>query len=314
MWFEKIIALFLIFCLQTEVEAQLSFGKEFDALIDEANGLYEEEAYESSGKLYDKALALKEGIFPLSGYYKDAINAWAKARNLDKTYFYLFKLLEKGWITFEELYNSRSLQMIKDDLRWNEIVRIVEEKSRKYGKVAKNLEDIWHKDQTLRQLFPCAKEEFKSDSISMAYFKNLMSVQDSLNLVNVEEIIDTYGWLGANKIGDKANGTLWLIIQHSNQDVIQKKYLPLIKESVLLGETAASKYAFLVDRIAVNNGELQVYGTQICTDKITKQKEVCPIYQPEKVDDRRQEVGFEPLKDYLQFFEIEYKYVNEKDK
>ncbi len=297
----------LILCSPFQLDAQLSFGKEFDTLMDRANDLYEEKDYKAAGLLYDEALALKNGNYPLTGYYKDGIKAWARAGNMDKAYLYLFKLLEKGWITQDELTQSETLKLLKGDARWQEALQRINRKNQRYGAETATLIDIWHKDQTLRRLMACAEEKFQSDSVSMGYFWQMMNVQDSLNLVTVEAIIDKYGWLGANKIGDQANRTLWLVIQHCNQVKVQQKYLPLIKASVLKGETPASKYAFLVDRIAVNLGEPQVYGTQICTDRETGQKQVCPITDPENVDERRKEVGFEPLQEYLEFFGADFK-------
>jgi hypothetical protein len=43
-------------------------------------------------------------------------------------------------------------------------------------------------------------------------------------------ILQKYGWLGHEEIGDQANTTLFMVIQHSDQ-VAQEKYLPMLRSS-----------------------------------------------------------------------------------
>ena len=120
-----------------------------------------------------------------------------------------------------------------------------------------------------------------------------MGRQDSINLAQVEGIVAEYGWLGEHKIGDEANGTLWLVVQHASLET-QEQYLPVIEASVLRGETPASKLAFLRDRIAYNRREKQYYGTQVVQIKETGKYKPYPIADPGQVDQRRQEIGLEP--------------------
>ena len=134
-------------------------------------------------------------------------------------------------------------------------------------------------------------------------FHQVMGRQDSINLAQVEGIVAEYGWLGEHKIGDEANGTLWLVVQHASLET-QEQYLPVIEASVLRGETPPSKLAFLRDRIAYNRREKQYYGTQVVQIKETGKYKPYPIADPGQVDQRRQEIGLEPLADYLDFFGI----------
>ncbi len=43
-----------------------------------------------------------------------------------------------------------------------------------------------------------------------------MLKKDSLNLQKISQILDKYGWVGAEKVGEKANQTLFLVIQHAD--------------------------------------------------------------------------------------------------
>lgn len=289
-------------------KAQLSFGKEFDHLIERAYDCFEQDLYYESGILYDSALVIKKGIYPLSSYHISATKSWARANDKNRAFYHLFLAIEKGWVTINNINDSEDLVSLKIDPRWIVAINEIREKNAKYKEIVNKLEVIRSQDQFLRQLISCAKENSNIDSNEMYLIYETMGKYDSLNLILVEKIVSDYGWLAVNKIGDRANQTLWAVIQHCSKEDIQQKYLPIIKNSVLKGETPASQYAFLVDRIAVNSGELQVFGTQICTDTTTKEKSVCPLQNPNQVDERRKEIGFEPLNEYLNFFDVKYSY------
>ena len=128
-------------------------------------------------------------------------------------------------------------------------------------KIRQVLESINVKDQTLRLVLPDVEKKFGFDSEEYKYFWSLIENQDVTNLSQVLDIIDTHAWLGKNEIGEKANQTLWLVIQHASLD-IQQKYLPLLAKSVEKGESDGWNLAFLEDRILLRKGEKQKYGTQ----------------------------------------------------
>jgi hypothetical protein len=79
--------------------------------------------------------------------------------------------------------------------------------------------------------------------------------------------------------------------------------LELMREAVADGVSDATELAYLEDRVAVNTGRPQRYGTQVeCVGGHAEAQEVA---DPETVDERRAEVGMEPvaLDDYLADFE-----------
>ena len=54
------------------------------------------------------------------------------------------------------------------------------------------------------------------------------------------------------------------------------------------------------DRALMHNGEPQIYGSQVVNDELYE------LVEPEYVDQKREEIGMEPLKDYLNRFGIEF--------
>ena len=129
----------------------------------------------------------------------------------------------------------------------------------------------------------------------------LMNKTDSINQVKVKPILDKYGWLGISKIGNQCSSTLYRVIQHSDLST-QEKYLPLIREAVKNKEAEPRDLATLEDRVALRQGKKQIYGTQIGQDKKSLKYYVSPLEDPDNVDNRRAEVGLEPLSMVLESY------------
>jgi hypothetical protein len=63
------------------------------------------------------------------------------------------------------------------------------------------------------------------------------------------------------------------------------------------GEADPTELAYLEDRVALNSGRPQTYGTQIaCVDGHAEPSELA---DPDRVEELREEVGLQPLDDYL---------------
>jgi len=167
------------------------------------------------------------------------------------------------------------------------------------------LDEIFLKDQTLRGLYSSVEEKYGNGSDEMKYFFGLISREDKENKAEVIKMIDERGWVGISLVGEKANNTLWLVIQHAGLD-IQKKYLPLLKKSVEIGESIGNQLALLEDRILMREGKPQIYGSQITQNMKTGKMEVYKVEEPEYVNKRRKEVGLGPIEDYIGHWGLEW--------
>ncbi|HEY8524359.1 MAG TPA: DUF6624 domain-containing protein [Acidimicrobiales bacterium] len=87
-----------------------------------------------------------------------------------------------------------------------------------------------------------------------------------------------------------------MIALHANQDVdVQERALALVRAAVAAGQASRTELAYLEDRVALNRGRPQRYGTQIgCVDG---RAEPAELEDPEGVDERRAAVGLSPLDD-----------------
>jgi hypothetical protein len=106
------------------------------------------------------------------------------------------------------------------------------------------------------------------------------------------------GWyrISTSKEADIA---AWLMVQHADRDLpFQKEVLSMLEPLVRLGETNSGNYALLFDRVAVNEGHPQRYGSQgSCTGP--KQWSPRDTEEPDGVDARREQVGLPSLAAYI---------------
>lgn len=112
------------------------------------------------------------------------------------------------------------------------------------------------------------------------------------------EIVEEHGWPGSDLVGTDGASAAWVIAQHSDFDPeFQRQALELMRPAAEAGLADPGELAYLEDRVALNSGGEQVYGTQIgCVDGVPQP---APLAEPETVDERRAEAGLEPLADYL---------------
>jgi hypothetical protein len=165
------------------------------------------------------------------------------------------------------------------------------------------LDSIYNDDQKYRIQIDSIMKKSGWESNEIHYLIRRMNETDSINVIKIKEIINTFGWLGADSIGKRGNSTLFLVIQHADQ-VTQEKYLPILREAVSHGKAKASNLALMEDRVLLGQGKKQIYGTQIGMDNQTQLYYVSPLEDPDNVDKRRAKVGLEPMADYVKDWEI----------
>ena len=167
------------------------------------------------------------------------------------------------------------------------------------------LDSIKTDDQKYRLQIDGIDKKYGRESREMKALWKIIKEKDSINLIKVTAILDNYGWLGADVVGEDGNTTLFLVIQHSNFST-QKKYLPTMREAVKNGQAKGSELALLEDRVALHEGKKQIYGSQIGRDIETNLYYVLPLEDPDHVDQRRAEVGLPSMAVNLSNWQIKW--------
>ncbi|HUY34868.1 MAG TPA: DUF6624 domain-containing protein [Pirellulales bacterium] len=160
------------------------------------------------------------------------------------------------------------------------------------------------KDQAARKAMMELMRRSKEIDPNHPDIKKLLEI-DRQNTAWLKEIVEEHGWPGKTLVGEDGAHSAWLLVQHADHDVVfQKKSLDLLRAAVEEEEASPQDFAYLTDRVRVAEKKKQLYGTQFVQEggKLVPQ----PIEDEEHVDDRRKEIGLEPLAEYLKFAEEYY--------
>ncbi|UCA60132.1 hypothetical protein KB553_01055 [Chryseobacterium rhizoplanae] len=120
------------------------------------------------------------------------------------------------------------------------------------------------------------------------------------NTKKAELLYKKYGYLGFDKVGEKGETQFWAIVQHSDKSVdFQNRVLKSLKKEVRKNNASSENYALLYDRIKINNGEKQLFGTQV---EYKKNGQAIPkkgLVDTINIDKLRKKYNLDPLKKYL---------------
>ena len=152
---------------------------------------------------------------------------------------------------------------------------------------------MWAADQAVRGLVmePGVDEEKVAEA---------MRAVDADHLPRIKEIIERYGWPTKSMVGEDGAQAVWGLVVHADSDLaFQGRCLELM-EAAERDEVYLAGIAFLTDRVRVNQGRPQVYGTQLDFrdhDVVPK-----PIEDEANVDERRAALGLQPLVEHIEYW------------
>lgn len=161
-----------------------------------------------------------------------------------------------------------------------------EEETPKYRDISQQLIAMGDKDLEITLGQPSGNKDFNP-----GVYKD--------NLEKLKEIVEKIGWPTISKVGKKSSRAAWLITQHADLDVeFQERCLQLMLDTEP-NDVDLENIAYLTDRVAVNKGEKQMYGTQFF---INEARDLIPrpIKDRKGLDARRNKMGLEPFETYAQ--------------
>ena len=169
-----------------------------------------------------------------------------------------------------------------------------------YDSLKKELSEIYDSDQKYRILLDSlVRKGYEWQHPEIQKIIPVAARQDSVNLARVQQIIDKHGWLGTDKIGARGNETLFVVIQHADSNIITH-YFPLLVKSYETGATPGKHYALMLDRILVERGQKQIFGTQIQMQKVNNRFVPFPVEDEKRLNALRKKVGLQPIEKYLE--------------
>jgi hypothetical protein len=127
---------------------------------------------------------------------------------------------------------------------------------------------------------------------------------DRKNTKRMKEIVNEIGWPSISRVGSEASMSAWLLVQHADHDVEFQSHCLTLMKDLPEGEVGSENIAMLTDRVMINQGKPQVYGTQF--------KQVNGAHVPkdiediEHVDERRKSMGLDTLEENINRIKLKY--------
>ncbi len=173
------------------------------------------------------------------------------------------------------------------------------------------LDTVWRTEQEPLRLRDSLMKLYGPDTEG---FNEQQAIYEQNHVINEQKVIallDKHGWPTPEMIGTQGNRTICNVLQHSSL-AVRLKYLPMMKKAVLEKKLAPTFLVRAEDRIATDNGDLQIYGGQMKFYPETKSFNVWPVYDPKNIDKRRAAIGLGPIAEHLKNrFDFEWNLVEQ---
>lgn len=263
--------------------------------IAKGDAFYNDNNFLMAAASYNAGFRNKQG-YASSNYLLLSSYCWDKAGFPDSSITNLLRLVYSFNYADTNELNS---YFKKSSLKNTHNFKIIQERTLKNLRV-KNLSFI----PELAHLFDSVYQVDQSTrSLSGKTDKNIVLLDDSQtrNMKLVDSIYKKYGWLAYSQVGYNGSMAQFLVIQHSDLKT-QMKWLPLVKNAVDAAVMPPDNLALITDRVLVQSGKKQLYGTQLKYDAIRKTYVSFPIKDPANVDLRRTQLGMVKMYLYLEAY------------
>lgn len=283
----------------------------------------ETEGYGNIKRAVERALKAGYTVIGMTSSGEDVYNAFAKAYELPFDFYFTDETTLKTIIRSNPGIVSLNKGTIIQKLHYNdaedlELKKLPNANPKLNVELKFTLDSIAVLDQRYRKLMHASTDEEREEMGKQMglqpedYTGNLWGRQiaiDTMSLKMVKRIIGDYGYPGKTLVGEPTNTAAWYVIQHNPKEI--PKYLPLMQEAGRNGELPFTLVAMMEDRYLMNEGKPQKYGTQGMTYGDSPSF-IWPIEDPENVNERRAEAGFEQtIEEYASnLFGADFKFEN----
>lgn len=272
----------------------------FQTLVQKGDSCYMEQDYKQANNYYQQAFKTPDAA-PLDYHYSNAAGVAALAGDHKTAFRLLNELVQthKDWYStnfadnpdFLSLHTYPQWQALQDTVQQRQ-TRI--EQDYDHELIAR-LQAIFERDQQPRHAFLFAYQTDPNNTHLRDSLIREMQCADSVNLLEIKDILTTYGFPPKSKVGSN-NSAIWLVVQHSDVEY-QKACYPMLRDAADQGEIGRIEVAMLEDRIALWVNRPQRYGSQIVEDSLGN-RVIYTLQNKDSVNFYRTAIGMLPLAEY----------------
>ena len=298
----RIITTLILVCLASGLGAQ-----SYTDLLENARAAYQAREFALALTHYKSAFGTGD---PSPDQMMEAVRVASLLEDRDEAFRLLNQAIDLGWMEIEETLDDPELFDLQRDDRWPETInRMLEVRHQSdsdlEAALIRDLQEIDSLNQLYRLQLQASGSETGWDTPEMRNLWMKQRLLDSLNLVRISEILNTYGYPEREVVGDLSEVPVQVVL-NANHQVIEA-FLPYFEAAVEDGQLPGSYLAEMVDKVRIGNGLEQLYGTQLIIDPENGDLRFAPIEDPADVNERRAAFGLEPIEDYAKRFGIKYK-------
>lgn len=171
-----------------------------------------------------------------------------------------------------------------------------------------------YEDSSVRSYSHVIAQNYGTHSRQMDSLDEAMAAIDNKHNPMLKKIVnDLKSYPDYTIVGVRGARMFWVLVQHQDNDTtFQKEVLQLMKYAVDYNQASAVDYAYLVDRIRVNTGQKQLYGSQFMNNADTTALIPKPLEDSLNVNSRRAEMGMGTIEKYLEDANRKYEDMLEK--
>ena len=168
--------------------------------------------------------------------------------------------------------------------------------------VQTNLIRLWREDQSARGVYVALQTD---DTSGASYWAERLAAAhtsriDETSKQYIKTTLDDYDWIDRRRFGRAVSNHAWLLVQHADDDpAFQRLALERMEGYLDNRGIDLANYAFLWDRVAVNTGREQRYGTQPDWNCVNGKMKLQPLEDPENVNQRRKGMGLGTVEEGL---------------
>ncbi|MEO1052965.1 MAG: DUF6624 domain-containing protein [Bacteroidota bacterium] len=153
-------------------------------------------------------------------------------------------------------------------------------------------------DQAVRrELMPALAQYQQDGSGKMELITIAMKMEniDQQNQARLKAIFGQCGW--PNELSEEAHQAVFLILQHSD-DSLMRAHFPRLTDMRDKGYISASDWGTMLDRLLMNEGKPQKYGTQSFADKDNVNL-IWPVANADSLEVWRKTIGLPDMETYI---------------
>lgn len=167
--------------------------------------------------------------------------------------------------------------------------------------VAKQIDLMIEHDQSVaKRHIDLMNQNVKSDAPEI---KNLMdewkTVGDADKIL-LKTLFKDNGFLGYSEVGEQSSHNFLQMVQRMDADsTFQQEVLVEMKKHIAKINASPIEFAYLTDRVNLNQAKPQVYGTQLKINEKGTSYEPKSVIDPENLNNRRAEIGLGTIEEAI---------------